>query len=193
MKKERRLKKPYTVLSMLKLDVGEYSLEEKTEFLKKFKNLIDDIHFREVSSWGTLLKDSQDFTYKRFVRKNVPCGRLWNTLGITWNGDVIPCTYNINHDYVVGNVKDTLVSEIWNSSKLVELRKAMLHGDYLKLSPVCENCTVIGTPRILSIPAGLRATISDAFSNFFGYRFEQKAIRLANKLRKGEFSAWHIH
>lgn len=191
-KKERRLKKPYTVLSMLELDVGEYTQEEKTAFLKKFENLIDDIHFREANSWGSLLKETKDFTYKSFKGEYVPCGRLWNTLGITWNGDAIPCTYNLNHDYVVGNINDASVSDIWNSAKLIELRQAMLYGNFLELSPVCENCTVAGTPRILGIPAGLRATISDAVSNFLGYGFEQNAIRLANKFRKGKFAARHI-
>lgn len=191
-KKERRLKKPYTVLSMLELEVGEFTQEEKTGFIKKFENLIDKIHFREANSWGNLLKDTQDFTYKRFEGECFPCGRLWNTLGITWNGDVIPCTYNMNHDYVVGNIFDTSLSDIWNSAKLIELRQAMLYGNYLELSPLCENCTVAGTPKILGVPAGLRATISDAASNFLGYGFEQKAIRLANTFRKGKFAARHI-
>jgi len=192
MKKERRLKKPFTVLSMLELNVGEYTREERDLFFKKFENLIDDIHIREVSSWGSLFKDTEDFTCKRFRGEYVPCGRLWNTLGITWNGDVIPCTYHMNHDYVVGNINDASIADIWNSPKLMKLRQAMLEGNYLELSPVCENCTIAGTSKILGIPAGLRATISDAVSNFLGNNFDQKAIQFANKLRKGKFAARHI-
>ena len=189
LKKERRLKKPYAVLSLLDLGIGTYTSDEKETFLKKFEDLVDDIHFREANSWGSLLKDRRDFKFKIFKGKTVPCGRLWSSLCIAWNGDVMPCTYNMNHDYVVGNVGDASVAELWNSPRLISLRRAMMEGTSLDLSPVCENCTVAGSPKILGIPAGLRASLADSLSNFFGYGFEKKAVRLANLIRRGRFSA----
>jgi len=189
LKKERRLKRPYTVLSMLEMNVEDTDQDEISSFLKQFNGLVDDIHFREVSSWGSVLKDSDDLKFQKHEGRMVPCGRLWNTLAVTWNGDVVPCSYDLNHEYIVGNVHKTPLREIWNSSRLSDLRKAMLNGRYLELSPLCENCTIINTPRILGMPAGLRATLADSFVNFLGYGFQNKAINLANIFRKGKFSS----
>ena len=192
LKKERRLKKPYTVLSMLEMNDADTDQNEISTFLKQFKGLVNDIHIREVSSWGSVFKDSDDLKFRKHKGKIVPCGRLWNTLAVTWNGDVVPCSYNLNHEYIMGNVYKTPLRKIWNSEKLSELRKAMLNGRYLELSPLCENCTIVNTPRIFGVPAGLRATLSDSIVNFLGYGFQNKAISLANLFRKGKFASRRI-
>jgi radical SAM protein with 4Fe4S-binding SPASM domain len=192
LKKERRCRKPYTVLSMLEFIPGEDSSEKKEAFWEKFAGLIDDVHLREVNSWGKLFLGTRDFRYREFHGGYVPCGRLWNTLGILWNGDVVPCIYNLNHDYVVGNVREKTLAELWNTPKIVALRQAMLNGTYLELSPLCENCTIAGTPKIFGIPAGLRASLADSLSNFLGYGFEKKAVSLANILRNGKFASRRI-
>ena len=188
MKKEMNLKKPYTVLSILNLNIEDTPDREKKEFLKKFDTLIDDIHIREVNSWGNVFKETKDFPFEKFTESGTPCGRLWNTIGITWNGEVVPCTYNMNHDYPLGNMQNLSLKKIWNSPRLLQLRQAMIDGNYLEYSPLCENCTIVGTPKILGIPAGLRITLSDSLENFFGYGFQKKAIKLASRLRKDKFA-----
>ena len=189
LKKERRLKNPYTVLSMLEINKADTNPDEKMAFVEQFKGLVDDIHFREVSSWGRVFKDSDDLIFRKYEDHIVPCGRLWNTLAVAWNGDVVPCSYHLNHEYVVVDIKNESLRDIWNSSKLTDLRKAMLNGDYLELSPLCENCTIAGTPLILGIPAGLRATLTDSLVNFLGFGFQNKAIKLANIFRRGKFAS----
>lgn len=191
MKKDRRRRRPYTVLSMLDLKIERPSAEEKKAFLSRFDGLVDDVQLREVSSSGCLFKETEEFAHKMFSRR-IPCGRLWNTLSVAWNGDVVPCIYNMNHDYVVGNVRTESLAEIWNSAQLVALRKAMLEGRALDVSPLCDNCTIFGTPKILGIPAGLRASLSDAVTNFLGYGFEKRAVALANILIGGNFASKRI-
>jgi radical SAM protein with 4Fe4S-binding SPASM domain len=188
LKKEKKLKKPYTVLSILNLNIEDSQNKKKEEFLNKFDTLIDDIHLREVNSWGNVFKETLDFTFTKFTGKGTPCGRLWNTIGIAWDGEVVPCTYNMNHDYPLGNIQDMPMEKIWNSPRLVQLRQAMIDGNYLECSPLCENCTIVGTPKILGIPTGLRITLSDSLENFFGYGFQKKAIKLASLLRKDKFA-----
>jgi radical SAM protein with 4Fe4S-binding SPASM domain len=187
LKKEKKLKKPYTVLSMLKLGIGKFTQEEQSSFLKKFTGLIDEIRLREVSSWGRIFKDCDKFSYKKFNCLWAPCSRLWSSVCIAWNGDVLPCIYNINHEYTIGDIKAKKLSDIWNSEKMVQIRKAMIEGRYLEISPLCENCIVLGIPPLLGIPSGIRLTLSNAITNILGYRFERIAIYLANKLKKEEF------
>jgi len=81
------------------------------------------------------------------------------------------------------------MAQIWNGEPMLKLRRSMLDGSYLQLSPLCENCIVLGTAPLCGIPSGIRLTMADAATNFFGYRFEKLALRLANRLSGGKFSS----
>ncbi len=189
LKKKKNKTDPYTVLSALKLGLDNSSQETKEAFLQQFDGLIDEVRMRDVSSWGSTFKDSDEFCHDRYDIVWTPCSRLWNTVCITWNGEVLPCVYNMNHEYVLGNVKNEPFLNIWNGPKMIQLRKAMIDGTYLDISPLCENCIVIGTPPILGIPSGIRLTLADAVTNVFGYRFERVILYLLNKFRKGDFTS----
>jgi radical SAM protein with 4Fe4S-binding SPASM domain len=192
LKKEAGAKKPFTVLSMLDFGLETGRSEEMDLFLRPFRGLLDDVHIREVNSWGCLFKGTADFSPKVFAGKPHPCGRLWNSLAIAWNGEVLPCVFNLNHDFPVGRISERPLSAIWNSERLVGLRRAMCDGRHLEISPLCENCTIAGTPAILGVPAGLRASLADSLYNFTGYRFERTLISLAGRWRKGHFASRRI-
>lgn len=189
LKKETHKKSPYTILSMLKLGLGTVTDKEKTDFFNRFDGLIDEIRLREVSTWGDTFNGTEDFSYRHNEMIHPPCSRLWSTAVITWNGNVVPCIYNANHQYVIGNVRNARLKEIWNSDKMQTLRSAMLDGSYLNLSPLCEHCIVLGTPPIFGIPSGIRLTLSDAATNVLGYRFERYALSAANRMLNGQFSS----
>lgn len=189
LKKSSKKKMPYAVLSILELGLGDCQQQEREAFLKKFDGIIDEVRLREVSSWGSIFKDCDKFSHKRYRKLWTPCSRLWSSLCIAWNGDVIPCVYNMNHEYLLGNIKSERLLNIWNGRKAVQIRKAMVDGSYLALSPLCENCSILGTPPILGVPSGIRLTMTDALTNFFGYGIEKIAIGMANKLRKEKFSS----
>ena len=176
-------------MSILKLEIEKENKGEKDIFLKRFNGLINEIRQREVSSWGSTFKDCDKFPYGRYEVLWTPCSRLWSSICIAWNGDAMPCVYNMNHEYVAGNIKSDTLLDIWNSQKLVQIRKAMIDGSYLDISPLCENCIVLGTPPIMGIPSGIRLTLTNAVTNIFGYRFEKIALYLVNKLRKEDFSS----
>ena len=73
LKKNNKRKKPYTILSVLKLGTEDCSKEEKEAFLKRFDGLINEIRLREVSSWGSTFKDSDKFPHKRYDILWTPC------------------------------------------------------------------------------------------------------------------------
>lgn len=187
LKQSMGLQAPYTVLSILKLGLEEPSEEEKKSFLLQFRGLVDEVRLREVSTWGSTFKDATGFSFRKAERLYPPCSRIWSTAVIGWNGDVLPCIYNANHEYVLGNMREQKFAGIWNGERMLALRKSMLDNSYLSLSPLCEHCIVLGTPPVCGIPSGLRLSLADAATNIFGYGFERLAIRLVNRLRKNTF------
>ena len=51
------------------------------------------------------------------------------------NGDVSPC--RDYHDYVVGNIKDHTLTELWNSERYQAFRRSLTTEG---LMPVCSRC-----------------------------------------------------
>ena len=56
-------------------------------------------------------------------KKYSPCTFLWQALIIFWDGAVLPCTQDFFGYYILGNVKDSSLAEIWNNDKMIRLRK----------------------------------------------------------------------
>lgn len=191
-KKRRKQKMPYTVLTLLLLNVGRYTEKEKTYFLKKLAGLVDEIRLREPFSWGNKFKNTDKFSY--FKNENIywPCSRLWCTLSIAWNGDVIPCTYDVSHEYILGNIRQNKLLDIWNCKKMINLRESMLNKTYLNLLPLCEDCIMLHTDAVLGIPAGLRGVISDSITNITGFSLEKYILKLTNLVSKGRFTTQNI-
>ena len=109
------------------------------------------------------------------------------------NGDVVPCIYHANHEYVLGNLKDNCFKDIWNSEKMLTLRRSMLDNNYLQHSSLCEHCIVLGMPPIYGIPSGIRLALADSITNLVGYKFERLALAAANKIQRNRFSAKTIY
>jgi radical SAM protein with 4Fe4S-binding SPASM domain len=74
------------------------------------------------------------------------CNSPWDVLGIRWNGEAVACIYDYDSRYVVGNVKEHSVWEIWNSDAMMEFRKALLDRNYERIErngPLCSECTIM--------------------------------------------------
>ena len=60
------------------------------------------------------------------------CVSIFSAVEIIFNGDMSPC--RDYHDYVVGNVKQNTITEIWNSERYREFRKSLAtKGSYARL------------------------------------------------------------
>jgi radical SAM protein with 4Fe4S-binding SPASM domain len=63
------------------------------------------------------------------------CVSIYQAVEINSNGDMSPC--RDYHDYVVGNIKESTITELWNSPPYVKFRKSLgTEG----LMPVCSRC-----------------------------------------------------
>jgi radical SAM protein with 4Fe4S-binding SPASM domain len=77
-----------------------------------------------------------------YVNKNTlpnRCARLWLNPVITWDGKVIPCCFDKNAEYIMGDLNHDSFSEIWNGTKYRIFRKSILSGRHM--IEICRNCT----------------------------------------------------
>jgi len=63
------------------------------------------------------------------------CVSIYQVVEVNSNGDVSPC--RDYHDYVVGNIKDHTLTELWNSERYQSFRRSLTTEG---LMPVCSRC-----------------------------------------------------
>ena len=67
------------------------------------------------------------------------CARLWFNPVITWDGKVIPCCFDKNAEYVMGDLNQDSFRDIWNGPKYRIFRKNILSDR--QMVEICRNCT----------------------------------------------------
>ncbi len=75
------------------------------------------------------------------IRSDKPdrCFRLWTNPVITWDGKVLPCCFDKDGKYVMGNIGQTSFREIWFGEKYISFRKTVLSNR--SSIDICNNCT----------------------------------------------------
>lgn len=76
----------------------------------------------------------------RFKAK--PCTDIYYQLGIYWNGDVVPCCYDVDGKEVMGNLHGQSLEDIWNSPAFVDFRKRVdaAPGSTDGEPAICRTC-----------------------------------------------------
>jgi radical SAM protein with 4Fe4S-binding SPASM domain len=75
------------------------------------------------------------------IKNSLPdrCSRLWFNPVITWDGKVVPCCFDKNAEYVMGDLNYDSFREIWNGPKYRIFRRSILSGRHM--IEMCRNCT----------------------------------------------------
>jgi radical SAM protein with 4Fe4S-binding SPASM domain len=67
------------------------------------------------------------------------CWKLWHSCVITWNGIVVPCCFDKDASYQLGDLKQSSMRNIWYSNNYKKFRAKILKGrDQID---ICTNCT----------------------------------------------------
>ena len=67
------------------------------------------------------------------------CWKLWHSCVITWDGLVVPCCFDKDAKYQLGDLKEQPFAEVWHSPAYHRFRRTLLKGrDKID---ICQNCT----------------------------------------------------
>ncbi len=106
--------------------------------LETFKDIKDDIVFSPFYTiqWPGMPEKN----YPMIKPKGNFCDHIVNTITIRWNGDVVPCCYDLINSMVMGNILTEKLPKIWNNSKYQKMR-----NDIENKNPpdLCKNCHVL--------------------------------------------------
>lgn len=147
-KQKLNSKKPYTILELINFpDLYQpVDRRQRREFLDNFQGLpLNRVEIKEMHNWAG------ETGATRKTRKYSPCTFLWQALIIFWDGSVLPCTQDFHGYYILGNVKESSLAQIWNGEKMVRLRQKILQRDIADLD-TCSRCDRLWREQILGVP-----------------------------------------
>ena len=101
-----------------------YGEEQAEKFLPKVKELTR--YERKGKRWETR-------------RRYQSCKRLWFSTMIDWNGTVVPCCFDKDEEFILGNALMEDFGEIWTGAAYNKFREALITEG--RILDMCQNCT----------------------------------------------------
>ena len=150
-KKELKSKTPHLVFQFLVVRPNEHQIPEIYKLAEEIG--IDEVRLKTAQIYdyaqGNPLIPNQD-RYSRY-RKQADgsyriknqllnhCWKLWHACVITWDGVVVPCCFDKDAQYRMGNLQEQSLREVWQQQPYREFRQQLLKGrDKID---ICTNCT----------------------------------------------------
>lgn len=78
------------------------------------------------------------YTFKRKLKNK--CWRAWSSAVVSIEGNVVPCCYDKDTQYVMGNLNENSLHNIWKNTIYTKFRKTILTKK--KSLKMCEDCVV---------------------------------------------------
>ncbi|MBN1196606.1 MAG: SPASM domain-containing protein [Candidatus Aminicenantes bacterium] len=145
-RRDRGSRTPRVAIEVIEFNESQMAREKQERFIREFKALgLDELVVKKPHNWAGYLKTG----YRR--RRYAPCTFLWSSMLILWNGDVSPCSQDFFARYLVGNVRDKSMREIWNDEPMRRLRKGLREERYREF-PACAECDRLWRDTFLGIP-----------------------------------------
>ncbi len=150
-KKELRKNNPYLILQFLLFRHNTNQIEEAKTLARKLG--VDKIEFKTAQIYnfdrGSDLIP-QNGKYSRYQKKSDAtfkikndhlnkCWKMWHSCVMTWDGDIVPCCFDKDAKYKMGNINQQSFREIWNGEKYQEFRLHLFENR--KEIDICKNCT----------------------------------------------------
>jgi radical SAM protein with 4Fe4S-binding SPASM domain len=151
-KKRNQLKKkkPFVEFQFIVMKQNEHLLKDVIKYGKDTG--VDKVVFKtmQVSSYENALHFlPTNQKYRRYVVNNGEvkiknklkdhCFALWRTSVITWDGKVVPCCFDKDANFRLGELKDNSMKDIWLSKPYQDFRQGVLNNR--KGLSMCTNCT----------------------------------------------------
>ncbi|GAB5553154.1 MAG: hypothetical protein Sapg2KO_27450 [Saprospiraceae bacterium] len=84
-------------------------------------------------------RQKEDGSYEIKNKLANHCWKLWHACVITWDGKIVPCCFDKDAKYEMGNLANTTFQQIWQSKTYNQFRQQILKGR--KHIDICNNCT----------------------------------------------------
>jgi radical SAM protein with 4Fe4S-binding SPASM domain len=150
-KKQLNSKTPHIIFQFLVVKPNEHQIPEIYRLAQEIG--VDEVKLKTAQVYdyanGNDLIPTQD-QYARYrqqadgtwrVKNELlnHCWKLWHSCVITWDGLVVPCCFDKDAEYRLGDLKKTSFKSLWQGAAYQNFRAQLLKGrDQIA---ICTNCT----------------------------------------------------
>lgn len=150
-KKELKSASPHIVFQFLVVKPNEHQIEEVKHLAKEYE--VDEVTLKtaqiyEYKNGSPLIPENEkyaryikqkDGTFKLKHELKDECWKMWHSNVLTWDGNVVPCCFDKDAKYVMGNIHKTPLKKIWKGKKYTSFRKQLWQNR--ASIDICQNCT----------------------------------------------------
>ncbi|MEQ8301953.1 MAG: SPASM domain-containing protein [Cyclobacteriaceae bacterium] len=117
-------------------DLGVDEVALKTAQIYDYENGSELIPTIEKYSRYKLKKDGTYAVKNKLLNH---CWKMWHSCVITWDGKVVPCCFDKDAHFVLGDLSQRSFKNIWKDEKYQAFRKSLLRSR--NEIEICKNCT----------------------------------------------------
>ncbi|MBK7751559.1 MAG: SPASM domain-containing protein [Flavobacteriales bacterium] len=150
-KRKLKSRTPHVVFQFLVVRPNEHQIPQARALAKRIG--VDDLWLKTAQIYDPKddhpLIPTQD-KYARYRRntngvwevKNAlddRCWKMWHSCVVTWDGRVVPCCFDKDAHYVLGDLRTQTFREIWQSEAYDEFRQTLFRSR--SSIEMCRNCS----------------------------------------------------
>ena len=142
---------PFVILQFIVLKPNQHQIEEVKALGKRVG--VDHVAIKTAQLYDfeeghELIPDIGRYsryrknTEGRYEIKNKlenQCWKMWQGMEITWDGKVLPCCFDKDAQYIMGEFPANSMREIWESEGYQDFRKQLLSSR--SQIDICQNCS----------------------------------------------------
>jgi radical SAM protein with 4Fe4S-binding SPASM domain len=150
-KRKLKSKTPHVIFQFLVVKPNEHQIPEVYKLAKELG--VDEVKLKTAQIYdfenGSTLIPTQDkysryklnasgkYSIKNKLDNN--CWKMWQSCVITWDGKVLPCCFDKDAQYVMGDLTKNTFEEIWFGEKYQQFRNTLFKSR--SEIEMCKNCT----------------------------------------------------
>ena len=150
-KKTLGSKTPYVIIQFLVVAPNEHQIDDVLRLGKTLK--VDEVKLKTAQVYDFengnplipknkkyaryILNDTGKYQLKHEAKDE--CWRMWQSNVVTWDGKIVPCCFDKDAKYQMGDLNTHTLTSIWHNEKYQKFRK-QLFKDRNSID-ICQNCT----------------------------------------------------
>lgn len=150
-KRKLKSKTPHVIFQFLVVKPNEHQIPEVYKLAEELG--VDEVKLKTAQIYdfenGSELIPTQDkysryklnasgkYSIKNSLDNN--CWKMWQSCVITWDGKVLPCCFDKDAQYVMGDLTKNTFEEIWFGEKYQQFRNTLFKSR--SEIEMCKNCT----------------------------------------------------
>lgn len=133
LRKAFKMTAPVIEVVMYRMHQNEH---EKDEFLEFWRGTVDHVHLA-----GNISVSFADYDKKPGldIARSATCSKIWERLTVYWNGEVGLCGQDLDGRYILGDLKEDSILDIWNSKKLSSIKGVHERREFNRFE-MCYRC-----------------------------------------------------